>query len=76
MRPAIKMLRGYVNFFTPNNNCNVDGLADCLNRFQETDQPMALGMDQCSTQNSCQVRWEDLPVQKKMRLERKFGRSS
>ena len=62
MKPALKMLKGYVSYFSPNRDCNVDGLADCLNRFEGTGQPMALGMDQCSTQNDCQVRWNDLSV--------------
>ena len=76
LKPAVKMLKGYVDYFSPNKNCNVDGLANCLNRFEETGQPMALGMDQCSAQNNCAVKWQNLSVQKKMKLERKFGRSA
>jgi hypothetical protein len=37
---------------------------------------MPLGMNQCSAQNNCEVRWQNLSVQKKMKLEKKFGRSA
>ena len=76
MKPALKELKGYVEYFSPNSNCNVNGLANCLNRFEQTGQPQALGMEQCSTQNSCEVKWDDISVKKKMKLEKKFGESS
>lgn len=76
MKPAIKELHAYVKYFSPNQNCNVDGLATCLNNFQQTGQPLPLGMEQCSTQNNCEVRWDSLPIQRKERLEQKFDRSS
>jgi len=36
MKPAIQDLKAYVNLFTPNKDCNVNGLAQCLNRFEAT----------------------------------------
>ena len=36
MKPAIKDLKSYVNYFSPNRGCNVNGLATCLNQFAQT----------------------------------------
>jgi hypothetical protein len=78
LRPAVNALKQYLRLFVPGKECDTNAFSQCLiNHYQQEDQNPAgeeFFWNDCSSKSNCTAKWSNLSIERKEKVEERFGR--